>query len=136
MLDVRPSYSQTILIPNIHPNISSAVSGGKQNSAHIQEKFDNYYEDFFCELSKFGNVEEMHICENVGDHLIGNIYARFSYEEDAQKAVDDLNSRWYAQKPVYAELSPVTDFREACCRQHKQSECMRGGFCNLCIQKE
>ena len=30
-----------------------------------------------------------------------------------------------------AELSPVTDFREACCRQYEQSECTRGGFCNF-----
>ncbi|KAG5440015.1 hypothetical protein PCK2_000623 [Pneumocystis canis] len=68
--------------------------------------------------------------------LIGNVYARFKYEEDAQKAVDSLNSRWYAARPVYAELSPVTDFREACCRQHETSECMRGGFCNFMHSKK
>lgn len=34
-------------------------------------------------------------------------------------------------RPLYAELSPVTDFREACCRQHEISECNRGGFCNF-----
>ena len=32
---------------------------------------------------------------------------------------------------MYAELSPVTDFREACCRQHEIAECNRGGFCNF-----
>lgn len=25
----------------------------------------------------------------------------------------------------------MTDFREACCRQHEISECNRGGFCNF-----
>lgn len=34
-------------------------------------------------------------------------------------------------RPLYAELSPVTDFREACCRQHEVAECNRGGFCNF-----
>lgn len=34
-------------------------------------------------------------------------------------------------RPLFAELSPVTDFREACCRQHESNECQRGGFCNF-----
>lgn len=36
-----------------------------------------------------------------------------------------------AGRPLAAELSPVTDFREACCRQNDQGECNRGGFCNF-----
>ncbi|CAG8458478.1 15735_t:CDS:2 [Acaulospora morrowiae] len=102
----------------------------------IQTHFDDFYEDFFTELCKYGEVEEMHVCDNVGDHLIGNVYARFRYEEDAQKAVDNLNQRFYAGRPIYAELSPVTDFREACCRQNENAECTRGGFCNFMHLKE
>ena len=30
-----------------------------------------------------------------------------------------LNNRWYNGLPIHAELSPVTDFREACCRQYE-----------------
>ena len=29
----------------------------------------------------------------------------------------ELNQRWFGGRPIYAELSPVTDFREACCRE-------------------
>lgn len=36
-----------------------------------------------------------------------------------------------AGRPLFAELSPVTDFREACCRQNDMGECNRGGFCNF-----
>ena len=43
----------------------------------------------------------------------------------------DLNNRWYNGSPIYVELSPVTDFREACCRQYEMGECTRGGFCNF-----
>jgi splicing factor U2AF subunit len=51
---------------------------------------------------------------------ISNFYsAQFRREEDAEKAVSDLNNRWFGGRPVYAELSPVTDFREACCRQYE-----------------
>lgn len=71
------------------------------------------------------------MCDNVGDHLIGNVYARFEWETEAQAAVENLNNRWYAGRPLYAELSPVTDFREACCRQNENGECNRGGFCNF-----
>ncbi len=39
--------------------------------------------------------------------------------------------RWFAGRPIYAELSPVTDFREACCRQYEMGECTRAGFCNF-----
>ena len=68
--------------------------------------------------------------------LIGNVYIRFKYEKDAQKACDGLNSRWYAGRPVYCELSPVTDFREACCRLNSGDGCVRGGFCNFIHRKE
>lgn len=68
--------------------------------------------------------------------LIGNVYARFKYEDSAQKACDALNSRWYAARPIYCELSPVTDFREACCRLNSGEGCVRGGFCNFIHRKE
>ena len=60
----------------------------------------------------------------------GNTYAKFRYEEDAEKAVQDLNNRWFNGKAIYAELSPVTDFYEASC-QFQASDCPRGGFCNF-----
>ena len=44
---------------------------------------------------------------------------KFKYEEDAEKAVVDLNNRWFGGRAINAELSPVTDFREACCRQYE-----------------
>lgn len=68
--------------------------------------------------------------------LIGNVYARFKYEDSAQAACDALNSRWYAARPIYCELSPVTDFREACCRLNSGEGCVRGGFCNFIHRKE
>ncbi|GAA5890632.1 hypothetical protein JCM6882_000607, partial [Rhodosporidiobolus microsporus] len=88
-------------------------------------------EDVYAELSRYGHLLEMHVCDNVGDHLIGNVYARFDWEDEAQKAVEELNKRWFAGRPLYAELSPVTDFREACCRQNDLGQCDRGGFCNF-----
>ncbi|KAG0259972.1 hypothetical protein DFQ27_003784 [Actinomortierella ambigua] len=127
---VKPNFSQTILMPNVYQNPSHDANC-KMNKEELQQNFNDFYEDIFVELAKYGEIEEMNVCDNVGDHLVGNIYARYKYEEDAGKAVESLNNRFYAGRPLWAELSPVTDFREACCRQYENAECTRGGFCNF-----
>lgn len=148
---IKPQYSQTILVSNVwqnpkYANMIETNSAGPSTSSpfpqpqaqeadvsenEVQRQFDEFYEDFYVELAQFGSLVEMHVCDNVGEHLIGNVYARYELEEDAQRAVDGLNDRWYNKRPLFAELSPVTDFREACCRQHETNDCQRGGFCNF-----
>lgn len=49
----------------------------------------------FAVLLQYGEIEEMNVCDNLGDHLVGNVYVKFRYEEDAEKAVKDLDNRWY-----------------------------------------
>ncbi|KAJ3287002.1 Splicing factor U2AF 26 kDa subunit [Borealophlyctis nickersoniae] len=127
---VKPVFSQTVLLSNVYQNPSHDTTC-TMTEAQLQEHFDLFYEDIFVELAKYGEIEEMNVCDNVGDHLVGNVYVRYRIEEDAQKAVDALNNRYYAGRPLYAELSPVTDFGEACCRQYENAECTRGGFCNF-----
>jgi len=85
----------------------------------------------FDEMGKFGKIEEMNVCENIGDHLIGNVYLKFKEEDDAQKAYQAVNGRFYAGRLLCCELSPVTDFREARCRQFDEGVCSRGGHCNF-----
>ncbi|KAG7275915.1 hypothetical protein CRUP_011365 [Coryphaenoides rupestris] len=114
----KPTFSQTIALLNIYRNPqNSAQSADGLNCAVSDEVFTEMEE-------KYGEVEEMNVCDNLGDHL-------FRREEDAEKAVMDLNNRWFNAQPIHAELSPVTDFREACCRQYEMGECTRGGFCNF-----
>ncbi|THV82894.1 putative U2 auxiliary factor small subunit [Aureobasidium pullulans] len=132
---VKPSYSQTILLPNLYQNPAYDPKS-KMNPQQLQNHFDAFYEDFWCEMCKYGEIEEVVVCDNNNDHLIGNVYARFKYEESAQAACDALNSRWYAGRPIYCELSPVTDFREACCRLNSGEGCVRGGFCNFIHRKD
>ena len=127
----RPPYSCTLLICNVYRNPRHHEPDCTITDTELQGQFDAFYEDMFSELAKYGELVDMHVCDNVGDHLIGNVYARYRYEADAQLAVDGLNDRWYDGKPLFAELSPVTDFQEACCRQNETNECNRGGFCNF-----
>ncbi|XP_064470768.1 splicing factor U2AF 26 kDa subunit-like isoform X2 [Ornithodoros turicata] len=147
----KPTFSQTVLLQNLYhnPQNSAQTADGSHlanmTEEEMQEHFDNFFEDVFVELEdKYGEIEEMNVCDNLGDHLVGNVYVKFRREEDAEKAVADLNNRWFAGHPIYSELSPVTDFREACCRQYEMGlkaktwrgktaseECTRSGFCNF-----
>lgn len=133
----KPTFSQTILLVGMYRNPSNPTQfpeGIKTDMTEdeLQDHFDNFFEDVFTELeTKYGEIEEMNVCDNLGDHLVGNVYCQFVEEEAAEKAVTDTNNRWYDGRPIMAELSPVTDFREACCRQYEMGECTRGGFCNF-----
>ena len=121
----------------INPQNSAKTADGSHigqtvTDEEMQEHYDNFFEEVFIECEdKYGEIEEMNVCDNLGDHLVGNVYIKFKYETDAEQAVVDLNGRWFGGRPIYAELSPVTDFREACCRQYEMGECVRAGFCNF-----
>ncbi len=91
----------------------------------------DFYEDVFEELAIYGEVENLAVCDNVADHLVGNVYAKFREEEAAAKAVAGLTGRYYAGRPVAPEFSPVSDFRESTCRQYEENTCNRGGYCNF-----
>ena len=82
--------------------------------------FEDFYEEIFMELAKYGEVEEMLVSDNIGDHMIGNVYIKFADENQAKAAMDALNGRYYSGKIIMAEFSPVTDFREAKCRQYTE----------------
>ncbi|VDO58291.1 unnamed protein product [Schistosoma margrebowiei] len=128
----KPSASWITILPELLVKIFFYSSKVNLTEVQAQQIFDEFFEEVFVECEeKYGEIEEMNVCDNLGDHLVGNVYIKFRREEDAEKAVQDLNERWFGGRPVHAELSPVTDFREACCRQYELGECTRGGFCNF-----
>lgn len=135
----KPTFSQTVLLKNLYVNplSTTVITPEKEiidpnNAEQVQKHFDEIFQELFVEMeAKYGEIEEMNICDNLSEHLAGNTYVKFRSEEDAEKACQDLNNRWFNGKPIYAELSPVTDFHEACCRQYQMGECPRGGFCNF-----
>ncbi|KAL5020361.1 hypothetical protein ScPMuIL_003253 [Solemya velum] len=132
----KPTFSQTVLLQNLYLNPQNAAltadgSHIQMDELEIQQHYDEFFEEVYVEMEKYGEIEEMNVCDNLGDHLVGNVYVKFRYEDDAEKAVNELNNRWFNGRPIHSELSPVTDFREACCRQYEMGECTRGGFCNF-----
>ena len=71
------------------------------------------------------------MCDNLGDHMIGHVYCKFHDEEEASDALQVMNGRYYDGRRMEVEYSPVTDFREARCRDYDEDACARGGFCNF-----
>ena len=85
--------------------------------------FETFYEEVFLELSNFGEIEDIVVCDNIGDQLIGNVYAKYFDEDDAERAMRGLNGRYYAGKLIMPEYSPVTSFKDARCRQYEEGSC-------------
>jgi len=135
----KPTESQTLLLKNLYQNPFNQYGPNGQplfDQKEAQQHFEDFHEDLFVELCKFGEIEELNICSNLGEHLLGNVYIKFYKEESAKKALEQVMGRFYAGRPIIAELSPVTDFREARCRQYDQGDCARGGFCNFMHLRE
>merc|ERR1712151_560641 len=97
----------------------------------MQAYFSDFFEDIFDELAKYGEIEQMNVCDNLGDHLVGSVYVKYSDELSAAKAMKALTNRYYLGRSVNPEYSPVTDFREATCRQFEQKACQIGPYCNF-----
>jgi splicing factor U2AF 35 kDa subunit len=138
----KPAFSPTILIKHLyrHPVRQAEMMGGVMSTSEAeklvdkeraQEDFFVFYEDVFMELSKFGQLEALHVVDNLGDHMIGHVYANFRDEEMASDALQGLQGRYYDGRTLQVEFSPVTDFREARCRDYDEESCARGGFCNF-----
>jgi len=41
-------------------------------------RFEQFYENVFTEMSNLGEVEEMIVVDNLGEHIVGNTYVKFS----------------------------------------------------------
>ncbi|GMH09901.1 hypothetical protein Nepgr_011742 [Nepenthes gracilis] len=135
-LHTKPSISPTLVLANMYQRpdmITPGVDpqGQPLDPRKIQEHFEDFYEDLFEELSKYGEVESLNICDNLADHMVGNVYVQYREEEHAANALRNLSGRFYAGRPIIVDFSPVTDFREATCRQYEENVCNRGGYCNF-----
>lgn len=127
-----------------NPNAHLMATGGrltKEQEKEQQEKFEDFYIDIFDEMAKFGYIEELHVCENLTDHLVGNVYLRYSDEEYAAEALKNFTGRYYKGRILQPEYCVVTEFDQARCRQFDErftgrSGCGRGGYCNFLHMKD
>lgn len=133
----RPTMSQTLLLSHMYPNTPEALAIANEENwdedmyDRAQAHFEAYYTEVFLELANFGEIEDMVVCDNVGDHMIGNVYVKYYHEESAERALVQLSGRYYSGKLIQAEYSTVTCFRDARCRAFHETRCSRSGYCNF-----
>ncbi|KAI4374289.1 hypothetical protein MLD38_012300 [Melastoma candidum] len=137
-LHTKPTISPTLVLSNMYqrpdmltPGVDPSAQNSNLDPRKVQDHFEDFYEDLFEELSKYGDIENLNICDNIADHMVGNVYVQFREEEHAANALQNLTGRFYAGRPIIVDFSPVTDFREATCRQYEENVCNRGGYCNF-----
>lgn len=68
---------------------------------------EDFYEDLFEELSKYGEIESLNICHNLADHMVGNVYVPFREEEHAANALHNLTGR-----PIIVDFSQVVHLKK------------------------
>jgi splicing factor U2AF subunit len=132
----KPPFAQTVLLKHFYQNPIALITAVGGNPASLDkqqcdEEYLDFYEDVYAELSKFGKVEQMHVCDNLGEHIVGHIYCKYSDEEEALDCVKAMENRHFGGRLIKCEYSPVTDFKEARCRQFDEESCDRGGMCNF-----
>jgi len=74
-LHTKPSISPTILLSNMYqrPDMITPgvdVHGQPIDPRKIQDHFEEFYEDLFDELSKYGDIESLNVCDNLADHMV------------------------------------------------------------------
>lgn len=133
----RPTMSQTLLLSHMYPNTPEALAIANDEPwdedmyDRAQAHFEAFYTEVYLELANFGEIEDVVVVDNVGDHMIGNLYVKYYHEESAERALTQLSGRFYSGKLIQAEYSTVTDFRGARCRAFHETRCSRGGYCNF-----
>eukprot|EP00667_Euglena_gracilis_P018869 EG_transcript_20135 len=119
----RPVLSQTILIPHMYLNPIAAPMIDAEGNPVEYDKYMAQHISSPVTSSK----------RNLGFFFTvrGNVYVKFADEEAAEKALKALSNRYYGGRLLMPEYCPVTDFKDAACRQFEESECTRGGLCNF-----
>jgi splicing factor U2AF subunit len=134
---LKPTKSVTLLFAHMYQNPPLAIALAEGHPVpddeilKVIEHFESFYAEVFLEVAQFGEIEEMHVVDNIGDHMIGNVYVKFVSEDDAESAKKGLSGRYFNQRLVMPEYSPVTEFREGRCRQFDTNSCRRGSYCNF-----
>jgi splicing factor U2AF subunit len=121
---MRPAFSQTLLLPHLYapppPPVNAKLDQNGQpilpdDSEHFYDFYEDvgllflfprsvhsvFYDSCLCflkvidELSKYGEVEEVNVVANLGDHMFGNVYIKYHSEEEAEVALQGLRGRYY-----------------------------------------
>lgn len=133
----RPTASPTVVFPMMYPNplavryLTGEYTGPKEfEKKYIKKHFEHFYKETWRSLMEIGKIEELRVVSNLGEHLLGSVYVRFDSNDAAAKVVKQLKNKKFNKIILLPELSPVTNFSEACCKEDCEGHCGRGAQCN------
>ena len=66
----------------------------------MQSAVQDFYEDIFEELAKYGEIENLNVCDNLADHMVGSVYVKFADENGAAAALQAMQGRYYGGRPI------------------------------------
>ncbi|CCH62298.1 hypothetical protein TBLA_0G03640 [Henningerozyma blattae CBS 6284] len=117
---IRPTRSNCIVLLNLIDL--------KLNTEVTNYAFDSIYQDIFLEAMKFGKILSLEISVNENDCLNGNVYIKYLNDSIARDAMNNFNTRWYDERPIYCDL---VNYNEGTCRRYDNGNCARGPECTL-----
>ena len=92
----KPPLSQSMVFQHLYENPSAAVA--KANGMDVPQEalvkavnhFEDFYEEVFMQFAKYGEIEDMVVADNIGDHMIGNLWIKFANEDSAKASMNAM----------------------------------------------
>lgn len=83
----EPTCSPTVLLKNFYwsplnqfKSFHHIIPLHQYSADELQRHFDETYEELYVEIErKYGELEDLLICDNIAEHLAGNAYVKFRY---------------------------------------------------------
>ena len=82
-------------------------------------------------MSNFGELKDLFVLDNLSEHLIGNVYAKFCDEKAAANAYDNLQGKYYHSDLVVEEYCPIINPKDGKCYKFEDGLCNKGPYCNF-----
>ena len=80
LMNIRYSNTPEALL------ISKELEWTDEQYDTAQAHLEQFYEEVFCEMAKFGEIEDMVVVDNISDHMLGNLYVKY-YREEVRRSL-------------------------------------------------
>lgn len=118
-MHVLPTSSKVIMLASLSLNEKSPA-GAKGIERIIQ--------DVFVEIASIAPIKEILIAANESPHLKGAMYISFASEKEAETVMNNINTRWFRLRPIFAHYLPSQAVHMVICRE--ADGCQRRLDCN------
>ncbi|CAF1049930.1 unnamed protein product [Brachionus calyciflorus] len=139
VIDANQSYT-TLIFPGMYSNMllgyellksdKDSDEALEYEESDIIEHYKLFYSDVLTKFKFYGKVIQFLVCSNYQVHLRGNVYVQFENENQARKAYEELNGRYYAGKKIFCYFSHVKNWKDAVCSRFQRNKCDKKYECN------